>query len=67
MTAGAAPVARPRRRRQDNRRKQEETERVRITRCLQRNYWSMSRAAQELGIHRSTLWRKTKQLGIQRP
>lgn len=49
------------------RRRQGDTERLRILRCLQRNYWSMSRAAQELGIHRSTLWRKTKQLGINRP
>ena len=49
------------------RRKQTETERLRILRCLQRNYWSMSRAALELGMHRSTLWRKTRQLGINRP
>ncbi len=44
-----------------------EAERLRILRCLQRNYWSMSRAAQELGMHRSTLWRKVRRLGIQRP
>ena len=67
MSAEAPASVSAARRRQGSRHKQEETERVRITRCLQRNYWSMSRAAQELGIHRSTLWRKTRQLGIHRP
>jgi transcriptional regulator with PAS, ATPase and Fis domain len=32
--------------------------------CLERNNWSRSRAAAELGIHPSTLWRRMKRLGI---
>ncbi len=35
--------------------------------CLKRNYWSIPRAAKELGIHRTTLWRKVKRHGIEKP
>jgi PAS domain S-box-containing protein len=44
-----------------------ERERSVITRCLERNLWSIPRAALELGVHRTTLWRKVKRLGIERP
>ncbi len=43
------------------------TERQVISECLQRNLWSIPRAASELGIHRTTLWRKVKRLEISRP
>ncbi len=32
--------------------------------CLEQNLWNISRAAQELGIHRTTLWRKLKKFNI---
>ena len=32
--------------------------------CLERNYWSIPRAAKMLGIHRTTLWRKVKKHNI---
>lgn len=35
--------------------------------CLDRNHWSIPRAATELGIHRTTLWRKLKRLKISKP
>lgn len=35
--------------------------------CLERNLWSISRAARELGMHRTTLWRKVKKFSISRP
>jgi len=38
-----------------------------LTECLQRNLWNISRAAQELGIHRTTLWRKLKKFNISKP
>ncbi len=40
-----------------------ETDRIR--RALERNRYSRSRTAHELGIHPSTLWRKMKKLGIE--
>jgi transcriptional regulator with PAS, ATPase and Fis domain len=42
-------------------------ERQRLVECLERNFWSVPRAARELGMHRTTLWRKVKRLGIKRP
>ena len=42
-------------------------ERQLIEECLYRNMWSIPRAAKELGMHRTTLWRKVKSLGIERP
>lgn len=42
-------------------------ERETILRVLQRNRWSILRAAEELGMHRTTLWRKIKRLKISRP
>jgi transcriptional regulator of acetoin/glycerol metabolism len=44
-----------------------EAERQRLVECLQRNFWSVPRAARELGVHRTTLWRKVKRFGIQKP
>jgi PAS domain S-box-containing protein len=42
-------------------------ERVDLLACLERNHWSVPRAARELGVHRTTLWRRLKRLGIERP
>lgn len=42
-------------------------ERETILQVLQRNRWSILRAAQDLGMHRTTLWRKLKRLKISRP
>jgi transcriptional regulator of acetoin/glycerol metabolism len=41
-----------------------DAERQRLVECLRRHRWSTPRAAQELGMHRTTLWRKVKRLGI---
>lgn len=35
--------------------------------CLDRNNWSRTAAARELGIHKTTLWRKMRRLGIEPP
>jgi len=35
--------------------------------CLEQNYWSIPRAANMLGIHRTTLWRKVKKYNISLP
>ncbi|MEW5995594.1 MAG: sigma 54-interacting transcriptional regulator, partial [Candidatus Zixiibacteriota bacterium] len=35
-----------------------------ITEILRKNNWNQSRTAKELGIHKTTLWRKMKRLGI---
>jgi len=35
--------------------------------ALERNNWNRSAAAQELGIHKTTLWRKVRSLGISLP
>jgi transcriptional regulator of acetoin/glycerol metabolism len=40
-------------------------ERETILDALIRNQWSRKRAARELGVDRTTLWRKMKRLGIQ--
>ena len=42
-------------------------ERQQLVECLQRNLWSIPRTARELGIHRTTLWRKVRRLNIMRP
>ena len=42
-------------------------QRQQILSCLERNYWSIPRAAKELGIHRTTLWRKVKRFKIETP
>ena len=42
-------------------------ERAELVACLERNHWSVPRAASELGVHRTTLWRKLKRHGIERP
>lgn len=42
-------------------------ERQQLVECLQRNLWSIPRTARELGIHRTTLWRKVRRLNIIRP
>jgi len=38
-----------------------------ILEVLQRNRWNRSRAAKELGIHKTTLFRKIQKLGLQLP
>ena len=40
-------------------------ERQAILEALMRNQWSRQRAARELGMDRTTLWRKMKRMGIQ--
>ena len=35
--------------------------------CLERNYWSIPRAADMLGVHRTTLWRRVKKYNISLP
>lgn len=42
-------------------------ERDSLIECLRRNFWSIPRAAKELGMHRTTLWRKVKRLDIRIP
>jgi DNA-binding NtrC family response regulator len=42
-------------------------ERALILRVLERNRWQMSKAAQELNLERSHLYKKLKALGIERP
>ncbi len=44
-----------------------EDERQQIINCLHRNFWSIPRAARELGIHRTTMWRKVKRFNIEVP
>ena len=39
-------------------------ERLRIVQGLESAHWNRGRAAEILGISRSTLWRKMKELGI---
>ena len=41
-----------------------ETERILIMQTLERSSWNHSRAAESLGIGRTTLWRKLKEYGI---
>jgi PAS domain S-box-containing protein len=38
-----------------------------IAEALERNNWNRSAAARQLGIHKTTLWRKIKNLGIATP
>ena len=41
------------------------TERLRIVQALESARWSRSRAAELLGVSRSTLWRRMKELGVE--
>ncbi len=43
------------------------SERQLIQSALERHMWSVPRAAAALGMHRTTLWRKMKRLGLERP
>ncbi len=44
-----------------------ESEQQQIINCLRRNFWSIPKAARELGIHRTTMWRKVKRFKIEIP
>ncbi len=44
-----------------------ESEREAILDSLRRHHWRKGRAAEELGMHRTTLWRKIKEYGLDRP
>jgi len=44
-----------------------DVERRRLARVLTRHLWNIPRAAAELGLHRTTLWRRLKQLHITPP
>jgi len=41
------------------------SERSRITRALEVHHWNRQRAAEALGLSRSTLWRRMRELGIE--
>ncbi len=45
----------------------EASERAVLRAALEQAFWSVPRAAANLGIHRTTLWRKLKRLGLTRP
>jgi len=45
----------------------DDLEAVYISEALRRNNWNRIRTAEELGIHKTTLWRKMKKLGIHIP
>jgi len=42
-------------------------EAVYITETLKKNNWNRLQTARELGMHKTTLWRKMKKLGIEPP
>ncbi len=42
-----------------------DAERIRIVRTLEVHHWNRGKAAQALGVSRSTLWRRMRELGIQ--
>ncbi|RMF59715.1 MAG: PAS domain-containing protein [Calditrichaeota bacterium] len=45
----------------------QESEYIRLRRVLEKHQWNRSRAAQELGMGRTTLWRKLKAYGLVNP
>ena len=38
-----------------------------ILEALKRNEWNREQTARELGMHKTTLWRKVKRLGLELP
>src|SRR5262245_14282766 len=59
LSVGAAPHL-------DSPRTLAEAERIHIIQMLERSGWNHSRAAEALGIGRTTLWRKLKEYGLDR-
>lgn len=45
----------------------DDLEAVYISEVLKKNNWNRKKTAEELGIHKTTLWRKMKKLGIHHP
>jgi PAS domain S-box-containing protein len=43
-----------------------DSERQRLAECLERHHWNIPSAAQELGVHRTTLWRRVKRMKLRR-
>lgn len=50
-----------------NRESMKEIEAAHLTRTLQQNNWDRRKSANDLGVHRSTLYRKMRSLGISPP
>ncbi|HOO55787.1 MAG TPA: sigma 54-interacting transcriptional regulator [bacterium] len=45
----------------------DENEAMFLTTALERNQWNVAATSKELGLHRTTLWRKIKKFGIEIP
>ena len=65
--APAPPLSTPTSEREDLASYLERMERDAILRVCERHHWRMTRAAAELGLERSHLYKKLKSLGIERP
>ena len=45
----------------------DDAERAFLVSLLEKNAWNRAATARELGVHKTTLWRKMKRLGIEAP